>query len=168
MTLHDSFLKLHNTVAESLRLTPKEHGLASPSPLYGLMDQNIIYRWPLQETLHIAHSTSLHSPPILQILRQQETHTMASRVGLRFGQAFRQNFASQIRFNARRRMQSTAADTTAEAQANQSAIAKFYNSPVGPKTVHFWAPIMKVCNITPSDLRQHYDHTDTAYSGVSS
>ncbi|KAF2465918.1 UPF0041-domain-containing protein [Lindgomyces ingoldianus] len=31
--------------------------------------------------------------------------------------------------------------TTAEAE--QSAFARLWNSPVGPKTVHFWAPIMK-------------------------
>ncbi|EOD44807.1 putative upf0041 domain protein [Neofusicoccum parvum] len=39
-----------------------------------------------------------------------------------------------------RRLQSTAADANA---APQSAFAKLWNSPVGPKTVHFWAPVMK-------------------------
>ncbi|KAI9654288.1 MAG: hypothetical protein M1831_005453 [Alyxoria varia] len=38
-----------------------------------------------------------------------------------------------------RRSQSTA---TANAET-QSGFAKLWNSPVGPKTVHFWAPIMK-------------------------
>ncbi|KAK3687047.1 hypothetical protein LTR37_019209 [Vermiconidia calcicola] len=64
----------------------------------------------------------------------------APRLGLRFGQAFRQNFQNQMRF-AQRRYQSTA--TTADA-AGQSAFGRFFNSPIGPKTVHFWAPIMKV------------------------
>ncbi|KAK3690607.1 hypothetical protein LTR37_019103 [Vermiconidia calcicola] len=63
----------------------------------------------------------------------------APRLGLRFGQAFRQNFQNQMRF-AQRRYQSTA--TTADA-AGQSAFGRFFNSPIGPKTVHFWAPIMK-------------------------
>lgn len=31
----------------------------------------------------------------------------------------------------------------ADAQA-QTGFAKLWNSPVGPKTVHFWAPVMKV------------------------
>lgn len=34
-----------------------------------------------------------------------------------------------------RRLQSTAADANAP---SQSGFAKFWNSPVGPKTVHFW------------------------------
>ncbi|KAF2257383.1 UPF0041-domain-containing protein [Trematosphaeria pertusa] len=32
---------------------------------------------------------------------------------------------------------------TAAAPGEQSGFAKLWNSPVGPKTVHFWAPIMK-------------------------
>lgn len=39
-----------------------------------------------------------------------------------------------------RRLQSTAADANAP---SQSGFAKFWSSPVGPKTVHFWAPVMK-------------------------
>jgi len=66
---------------------------------------------------------------------------MSARFGLRFGQAFRQNFQSQMRFS-QRRWQSTATGTATEAEA-QGGFSKFFNSPVGPKTVHFWAPVMK-------------------------
>lgn len=70
---------------------------------------------------------------------------MASRLGLRFNQTFRSNFQStfnsQMRF-AGRRWQGTAAHS--EGTAEQSAFSKFWNSHVGPKTVHFWAPVMKV------------------------
>lgn len=66
---------------------------------------------------------------------------MASRLGLRFGQTFRANFQSQMRF-AGRRFQGTTAQS--EATLEQSGFSKFWNSPIGPKTVHFWAPIMKV------------------------
>ena len=66
---------------------------------------------------------------------------MSARLGFRANQAFRSSFNQQLRFNAQRRFQST---TAAPAEA-QSGFAKLWNSEVGPKTVHFWAPIMKVC-----------------------
>ncbi|KAK4507651.1 hypothetical protein PRZ48_001386 [Zasmidium cellare] len=71
---------------------------------------------------------------------------MSARFGLRAANtlrqpAFRQQINTNVRF-AQRRMQSTAAEA-GEATKNESAFAKFFNSPVGPKTVHFWAPIMK-------------------------
>ncbi|CAK4034265.1 UPF0041-domain-containing [Lecanosticta acicola] len=70
---------------------------------------------------------------------------MSARFGLRATQAlrpaFRQNINSNLRF-AQRRAQSTAAEA-GEATKNESAFSKLWNSPVGPKTVHFWAPIMK-------------------------
>jgi mitochondrial pyruvate carrier 2 len=69
---------------------------------------------------------------------------MSARLGLRFGAAMRQNMQTRMRF-AQRRFQSTT--TTAEAPAvEQSYFTKLWNSEVGPKTVHFWAPIMKVCH----------------------
>jgi len=37
------------------------------------------------------------------------------------------------------------AATAAEANVEQAGFKKFWNSPVGPKTVHFWAPVMKWC-----------------------
>ncbi|KAK6952520.1 hypothetical protein Daesc_007060 [Daldinia eschscholtzii] len=53
-----------------------------------------------------------------------------------FRTAFRANLAPQTG----RRFASTA--TTGEA-ASQSWIQRMWNSPVGLKTVHFWAPVMK-------------------------
>ncbi|KAF2237860.1 UPF0041-domain-containing protein [Viridothelium virens] len=61
----------------------------------------------------------------------------ASRAGLRTSQwaPMRQQFG-------RRRVQ-TVAETNVEPPKNESAFTKLWNSEVGPKTVHFWAPIMK-------------------------
>lgn len=49
-------------------------------------------------------------------------------------QAFRQT--------SQRRFQSTAAEANG---APQSGFAKFWNSPVGPKTVHFWCVSLSPC-----------------------
>jgi hypothetical protein len=76
---------------------------------------------------------------------------MSARFGLRFGAAMRQNMNTRLRF-AQRRYQSTASATEAPAQ---SGFSKFMNSEVGPKTVHFWAPIMKV-HIHPSHIIPHH------------
>nr|POE59130.1 mitochondrial pyruvate carrier 3 [Quercus suber] len=71
---------------------------------------------------------------------------MASRSGLRFAQqtlrqpVFRTNIS---RFGQRRSQQTAAENVQAAKEESQSAISKFLNSNVGPKTVHFWAPIMK-------------------------
>jgi len=67
---------------------------------------------------------------------------MSSRLGMRAHQAFRQPAARNNNLSriAQRRWQSDAAAAPAE-----GGLTKFWNSPVGPKTVHFWAPIMKVC-----------------------
>ncbi|KAK4998267.1 hypothetical protein LTR66_002485 [Elasticomyces elasticus] len=62
------------------------------------------------------------------------------RAGLRFLHTFRQS-AIHRSFLQRRGVQ-TAAET-AIPTAEQGAVARLWNSPVGPKTVHFWAPIMK-------------------------
>jgi len=72
---------------------------------------------------------------------------MAARIGFRsVQQTIRQPaFRQQIHTTFQRRSQSTvseAAQTVAK-DASQSALTKFWNSPVGPKTVHFWAPVMK-------------------------
>lgn len=72
---------------------------------------------------------------------------MSARFGLRAAHTFRPVLRQQTTTNftfARQRFQSTAADATKPAAANESAFTKLLNSPVGPKTVHFWAPIMKV------------------------
>lgn len=77
---------------------------------------------------------------------------MSARLGMRFGAALRPQFHAQphLRF-AQRRVQSTAAgDATATTQ--QSYFQRLWQSEVGPKTVHFWAPIMKVLPPLPPPL----------------
>lgn len=70
------------------------------------------------------------------------------RFGLRAAQqSFRQPaLRTNMRFAQRRTYQSAAENpANVEApKAAESGFSKFLNSPVGPKTVHFWAPIMKV------------------------
>ncbi|KAL4805891.1 UPF0041-domain-containing protein [Aspergillus unguis] len=65
------------------------------------------------------------------------------RVGFRFFEnsrvAFRQAFARRAGSGPGRRWQSTAGD----ASEQQSTFQRMWNSPVGVKTVHFWAPVMK-------------------------
>ncbi|KAK8210258.1 hypothetical protein M8818_003425 [Zalaria obscura] len=63
---------------------------------------------------------------------------MSSRAGLRFLHAFRQT----ARPIAQRRGIQTAAETNV-APPPGSKLQQFWHSEVGPKTVHFWAPIMK-------------------------
>ncbi|KAN0067125.1 Uncharacterized protein family (UPF0041) domain containing protein [Elaphomyces granulatus] len=78
----------------------------------------------------------------------------SSRVGLRFFQNFRAAFQSSNNshshfrrqgFFRARRFQSTDAGASAHEQQHQSAFQRLWNSPVGLKTVHFWAPVMKWC-----------------------
>ncbi|KAL1983953.1 hypothetical protein VTN96DRAFT_9727 [Rasamsonia emersonii] len=71
---------------------------------------------------------------------------MSSRVGLRFFHnsraAFRNATASFRRPGFQgRRFQTT--DAGAAEQQQQSTFQRLWNSPVGIKTVHFWAPVMK-------------------------
>ncbi|KAK5016902.1 hypothetical protein BJ546DRAFT_968695 [Cryomyces antarcticus] len=71
---------------------------------------------------------------------------MSSRFGLRFFQNARQ---SMLRSQQRFASSSPAAGTNAvppnpaAGNAGQGRVAQLWNSPVGPKTVHFWAPVMK-------------------------
>ncbi|KAF2848843.1 UPF0041-domain-containing protein, partial [Plenodomus tracheiphilus IPT5] len=58
---------------------------------------------------------------------------MSFRPGSRIFSTFRPFFQ---RANARRRVNTAAGPEPAGFQ-------KFWNSPIGPKTVHFWAPVMK-------------------------
>ncbi|KAF2271994.1 UPF0041-domain-containing protein [Westerdykella ornata] len=62
---------------------------------------------------------------------------MSFRPGARIFSALRTTFRQPLLF--RRRVQTSAADAAGE----QNGFAKLWNSPVGPKTVHFWAPVMK-------------------------
>jgi len=86
---------------------------------------------------HPLHSTPLHHP-VYAVPMAPPT----MRLGLR---AFRQPqlLRQPIRSTQRRTVQ-TAAGTIEAPVVQESALTKFYNSPIGPKTVHFWAPIMKV------------------------
>ncbi|EDU48522.1 UPF0041-domain-containing protein [Pyrenophora tritici-repentis] len=59
---------------------------------------------------------------------------MSFRPGSRIFSTFRPFFQ---RANARRGV------NTAAGAAEPAGFAKFWNSPIGPKTVHFWAPVMK-------------------------
>jgi len=54
-----------------------------------------------------------------------------------------QNAFARSTARAGRRFQST--DAPAAEAATKSWAAQFWASPVGPKTVHFWAPVMKWC-----------------------
>ncbi|KAK8215830.1 hypothetical protein IWZ01DRAFT_179624 [Phyllosticta capitalensis] len=53
------------------------------------------------------------------------------------------NFSRNLLRQAPRRRVQTAADANANVASKQSGFSKFLHSPVGPKTVHFWAPVMK-------------------------
>lgn len=64
---------------------------------------------------------------------------------------------------AGRRYQGTA--THSEGVAEQSAFSKFWNSTVGPKTVHFWAPVMKV-HSPPPPPRHVLNLVDTIQWGL--
>lgn len=75
----------------------------------------------------------------------------AARLGFRAAH----RAAPSLRNNATRFTQRRAYQAPAENPANveaspaakgepTSAFGRLWNSPVGPKTVHFWAPIMKV------------------------
>ncbi|KAI4134885.1 MAG: hypothetical protein LQ347_001148 [Umbilicaria vellea] len=63
---------------------------------------------------------------------------MAFRVGLRFAQFTRVARAS-LRQPIGRRSQTT----DAAAAPEQGTFQRLWNSPIGMKTVHFWAPVMK-------------------------
>jgi mitochondrial pyruvate carrier 2 len=78
--------------------------------------------------------------------REIAVRMQATRFGLRSAQAFKPALRNNLRFAQRRTYQS-AAENPAHVEtpkAQESGLSKFWNSPVGPKTVHFWAPIMKV------------------------
>ncbi|KAL1977152.1 hypothetical protein VTN31DRAFT_11 [Thermomyces dupontii] len=72
---------------------------------------------------------------------------MSHRVGFRFLQNFRTAFRHSpptVRQNALRGSRSQSTDASAaSAEKPQNVLVKLWNSPVGLKTVHFWAPIMK-------------------------
>jgi hypothetical protein len=65
-------------------------------------------------------------------------HVFRSAQTPAFRASFRQNFLQPFKLQRRN------AATEASAVAPGSGLSKFWNSKVGPKTVHFWAPIMKL------------------------
>jgi hypothetical protein len=74
----------------------------------------------------------------------QAIAVMSFRAGLRFFNAFRQQAAHTGKPMAQRSAYSSAAGTNASIPGPpQSRLQQLWSSPVGPKTVHFWAPIMK-------------------------
>ncbi|TGJ80159.1 hypothetical protein E0Z10_g8597 [Xylaria hypoxylon] len=60
-----------------------------------------------------------------------------------FQQTSRAAFRSQFARTSGRRFQSTAAGDGPSAQQQQSWFKRMMDSPIGFKTVHFWAPVMK-------------------------
>jgi hypothetical protein len=72
---------------------------------------------------------------------------MSARFGIR---AFRAQMPARqvntnMRFAQRRTYQSAAENPNNIEAPKAGKLVQLWNSPVGPKTVHFWAPIMKVC-----------------------
>ncbi|KAI2012617.1 hypothetical protein LOZ39_000553 [Ophidiomyces ophidiicola] len=68
---------------------------------------------------------------------------MSSRFGLRFFQSSKaafHNASSPLRRHILRNRRFQSTEATAE---KQSFLQRSWNSPVGMKTVHFWAPVMK-------------------------
>ncbi|KAI9844082.1 MAG: hypothetical protein M1837_005795 [Sclerophora amabilis] len=63
------------------------------------------------------------------------------RSALRFFQASRASRTPFSRTPLNRRFQTT--DASSPATPAQGKLQQFWKSPVGPKTVHFWAPVMK-------------------------
>ncbi|KAI1436964.1 UPF0041-domain-containing protein [Xylaria sp. CBS 124048] len=60
-----------------------------------------------------------------------------------FKQWSRGTFRSQFANTSGRRFQSSAAGDGASSQQQQNWFKRMWDSPVGFKTVHFWAPVMK-------------------------
>jgi hypothetical protein len=94
----------------------------------------------------------IEDPIFLCAFTLHSTYTMSQRAGLRLLQASKQaTLRTSFRQTFFRRNASTTADATAtEATANQSGFAKLWNSPVGPKTVHFWYATMRRQIHTPA------------------
>ncbi|KAI1122211.1 UPF0041-domain-containing protein [Nemania abortiva] len=60
-----------------------------------------------------------------------------------FQQTSRAAFRSQFARTSGRRFQSTAAGSEGSSAQQQSWFKRMWDSPIGFKTVHFWAPVMK-------------------------
>jgi hypothetical protein len=66
---------------------------------------------------------------------------MFARIGLRTAQQTLRQTTFRLK---QRRTQSTLSDSAQAIPKNENAFLKFLNGPTGWRTVHFWAPIMKV------------------------
>jgi len=97
--------------------------LATIHPFYRTHTSRITLRF----SQHIDNSTTIPT-----------AFKMSSRVGLRFLHTFRQTATRRTQQFAQRRTYQSAAETNVVPPSNQSGFAKFMNSEVGPKTVHFW------------------------------
>jgi len=86
-----------------------------------------------------------HNLSLLDLHSTYNSLTMSARFGIR---AFRAQMpARQVNTNmrfAQRRTYQSAAENPSNIEAPKAGkLVQLWNSPVGPKTVHFWAPIMK-------------------------
>ncbi|KAM0712164.1 hypothetical protein Q7P37_011258 [Cladosporium fusiforme] len=68
---------------------------------------------------------------------------MSARFGIRAFRAQMPKVNNNMRFAQRRTYQSAAENPNNIEAPPAGKLAQLWNSPVGPKTVHFWAPIMK-------------------------
>jgi hypothetical protein len=66
---------------------------------------------------------------------------MFARIGLRTAQQTLRQTTFRLK---QRRTQATISDAAQAIPKNENAFLKFLNGPTGWRTVHFWAPIMKV------------------------
>ncbi|KAI0393051.1 UPF0041-domain-containing protein [Xylariaceae sp. FL0594] len=74
------------------------------------------------------------------------TTTMFRAARPLFQQSSRAAFRSQFRASGRRFQSTTAGgEGSSQSKQQQSWFKRMWDSPVGLKTVHFWAPVMKWC-----------------------
>lgn len=90
-----------------------------------------------------------------------------SRPGLRLFQATRAFRPTTIKSSLRQPLRQQTTTAQANAGNSQNYLQKLWRSEVGPKTVHFWAPIMKV-RMPFLDELSSGGRTDPCSSGVSS
>jgi len=91
---------------------------------------------------------------------------MSFKAGFRPLRAFH-SFRTTFRQSFSRRWQTTASDSaTAPVKENRNPFD--WNSPVGPKTVHFWAPVMKwiLVGVSISDFTRPAESLSLMQSGA--
>ncbi|KKZ62378.1 hypothetical protein EMCG_03205 [[Emmonsia] crescens] len=95
----------------------------------------------------------------------------SSRVGLRFFQNYRaafQNLSAPLRRQGLRSRRFQSTETGSTTAPPQSFFQRSWNSPIGLKTVHFWAPIMKWVLVLAglSDLSRPADKLSLTQNGA--